>query len=95
MKSKIKSRLPCKRYPHFAYGNLPVRFQRLVSAGKSVGYNRITVSVAEAAMLSGVSSRILYEDMRAGRLRFGKWGRDRRISLEDLRVYQSEYVACD
>lgn len=95
MKRKIKSLLPFKRYPNITRGDLPVRFQRFVSAGKSVGYNRITVSIAEAAMLSCVSSRILYEDMKAGRLRFGKLGRDRLISLEDLFVYQKEFVAHD
>jgi hypothetical protein len=92
MKRKIKSRLPFKRHPNITRGDLPARFRRFVNAGKSIGYNRITVSVAEAVMLSCVSSRILYEDMKAGRLRFGKLGRDRRISLEDLILYQNEFV---
>ncbi len=95
MKRKIKSRLPCKRHPNCTYDDLPVRFQRLAYAGKIVGYNRITVSVAEAAMMSCLSSRIMYEDMKAKRLRFGKFRRDRRISLEDLLVYQNKFLASD
>jgi excisionase family DNA binding protein len=48
---------------------------------------RLAYSVAEAAMLTGLSCDLLYDQMRTGRLAFPKVGRRRIITRQNLEEF--------
>ena len=49
--------------------------------------DRLAYSVAEAALITGLSRDLLYDQMRTGRLAYLKIGRRRIITLNDLRNF--------
>jgi excisionase family DNA binding protein len=51
---------------------------------------RIAYSVAEAALITGLSRDLLYDQMRAGKLAFIKIGRRRVITRTDLQAFLSK-----
>ena len=53
---------------------------------------RLAYSVDEAARATGLSRDLLYDEMRAGRLRYLKVGRRRAISKEQLDAFLAQHA---
>jgi excisionase family DNA binding protein len=55
--------------------------------GKNDNFDCISVSVSKAALMVGVSRRLLYNEIKFGKLRSGKVGRRRLIWVADLQAW--------
>src|SRR5262249_55184290 len=62
----------------------------LMASRTELGPERLTYSVSEAALITGLSRDLLYDQMRPGRLAFIKVGRRRLITRTDLQAFPSK-----